>query len=53
LTYNQNKMSSLFDIIVAGAGASGLMAAGRAAERGARVLLVEKMQKVGLKLGLT
>ena len=43
----------MFDIIVAGAGASGLMAAGRAAEKGARVLLVEKMPKVGLKLGLT
>jgi len=53
LTGNQNKMPSLFDIIVAGAGASGLMAAGRAAEKGAKVLLVEKMPKVGLKLGLT
>ena len=53
MTNDQKKMPSLFDIIVAGAGASGLMAAGRAAEKGARVLLVEKMPKVGLKLGLT
>jgi predicted Rossmann fold flavoprotein len=41
------------DVIVVGGGASGLMAAGRAAELGARVLLLEKMGRVGIKLALT
>ncbi len=38
------------DIIVIGAGASGMMAAGRAAELGARVLLLEKTGCPGQKL---
>lgn len=42
-----------FDIIVIGGGASGLMAAGRAAEKGARVLLLEKNKKMGEKLKIT
>jgi predicted Rossmann fold flavoprotein len=42
-----------WDVIVVGGGASGLMSAGRAAERGARVLLLEKMDRIGIKLGLT
>lgn len=42
-----------WDVIVVGGGASGLMAAGRAAELGARVLLLEKMDRAGIKLGLT
>jgi predicted Rossmann fold flavoprotein len=42
-----------YDVIVIGAGAAGMMAAGRAAEMGARVLLMEKMPRVGLKLGIT
>ncbi len=37
-------------IIVIGAGASGMMAAGRAAECGGRVLLLEKMERPGKKL---
>ena len=41
------------DVIVIGGGASGLMAAGRAAERGAKVLLLEKMGRTGIKLALT
>jgi hypothetical protein len=41
------------DVIVIGGGASGLMAAGRAAELGATVLLLEKMGRVGIKLALT
>lgn len=43
----------LFDIIVIGAGAAGLLAAGRAAELGARVLLVERNDKPGRKLLIT
>lgn len=43
----------VYDVIVIGAGASGMMAAGRAAELGARVLVVEKMPRAGLKLGIT
>lgn len=38
------------DIIVVGGGASGLIAAGTAAARGRRVLVVERMPKVGRKL---
>lgn len=36
---------NIYDVIVIGGGASGLMAAGRAAETGARVLLLEKNSK--------
>ena len=42
-----------FDVIVIGAGAAGLLAAGRAAEQGAHVLVLEKMQRPGLKLLIT
>jgi len=41
------------DIIVVGGGAAGMMAAGRAAERGAKVILVEKTHRLGNKLLLT
>ncbi len=37
-------------VIVVGAGAAGLMAAGRAAELGADVLLIEKMREAGNKI---
>ncbi len=40
-------------IIVVGGGASGMMAAGRAAELGAPVLLLEKTPKLGNKLRIT
>ncbi|MBN2662371.1 MAG: NAD(P)/FAD-dependent oxidoreductase [Bacteroidales bacterium] len=39
-----------YDVIVIGAGAAGLIAAGRAAERGAKVLLVEKKERAGRKM---
>jgi predicted Rossmann fold flavoprotein len=42
-----------FDVIVIGGGASGMMAAGRAAECGKRVLLIEKNSKLGEKLKIT
>ena len=38
------------DVIVIGAGASGMMAAGRAAESGARVVLMEKTSHTGNKI---
>ncbi|MDY6799840.1 MAG: NAD(P)/FAD-dependent oxidoreductase [Bacteroidota bacterium] len=42
-----------FDIIVIGAGPAGLLAAGRAAEKGKKVLILEKMQQEGRKLRIT
>lgn len=42
-----------YDLIVIGAGASGLLAAGRAAEKGLSVLLIEKMRQAGRKLRIT
>lgn len=43
----------LFDVVVVGGGASGLMAAGRAAERGQSVLVLEKNKRVGEKLRIS
>jgi hypothetical protein len=42
-----------FPIIVIGAGPAGIMAAGQAAALGGRVIVLEKMSKPALKLGLT
>lgn len=42
-----------YDVIIVGAGAAGLIAAGRAAHQGERVLLVEKMRQPGRKLLIT
>ena len=42
-----------FDVIVVGAGPSGLLAAGHAAELGATVLILEKMRSEGRKLLIT
>lgn len=42
-----------YDVIVIGGGASGMMAAGRAAERGRSVLLLEKNTRPGKKLDTT
>jgi predicted Rossmann fold flavoprotein len=42
-----------YQLIVVGGGAAGLMAAGQAAAQGADVLLLEKMNRLGLKLRIT
>src|SRR5579871_6161780 len=39
-----------WDVLVIGAGAAGLLAASRAAERGRRVLLLEKNARPGVKI---
>jgi len=47
------KVKEHYDVIVIGGGASGMMTAGVAAERGRRVLLLEKNPKLGEKLKIT
>lgn len=42
-----------YDVVIIGGGPAGMMAAGRAAERGARVVLLEKNASLGTKLLLT
>lgn len=46
-------MRDAYDLIVVGGGASGMMAAGCAAERGLRVLLLEKNHRLGEKLRIS
>jgi predicted Rossmann fold flavoprotein len=41
---------SFWDVVVVGAGAAGLLAAARSAERGRRTLLLEKSRKPGVKI---
>jgi predicted Rossmann fold flavoprotein len=43
----------IFDVVVIGGGAAGMLAAGSAAERGLRVLLLERNARLGRKLGIT
>lgn len=43
----------MYDVIVIGAGAAGMMAAGIAAQSGKQVLLLEKMEKAGRKIRIT
>ena len=45
----ENRLREAYDVIVIGAGAAGMMAAGTAARSGKRVLLLEKMEKSGRK----
>ena len=47
------KESIEYDLLVIGGGPSGMMCAGRAAERGAKVLLLEKNPVLGKKLSIT
>ena len=42
-----------YDTIIIGGGAAGLMAAGKSAELGKRVLVIEKMNRPGRKLSIT
>jgi predicted Rossmann fold flavoprotein len=55
LLYSFEKKIKLkkYDIVVVGAGAAGLIAAAHAAELGAKVLLLEKMERAGRKLLIT
>ncbi len=47
------EINNLWDVVVIGGGPAGMMAAGRAAERGRSVLLLEKNPALGNKLLLT
>lgn len=49
----QNTSEISYDVIVVGAGAAGMIAAITAARRGNRVLLLEKLSKIGAKLKAT
>ncbi|MFT7507596.1 MAG: putative Rossmann fold flavoprotein [Acidimicrobiales bacterium] len=53
MSTNREHIGAHYDVIVIGGGASGMMAAGRAAERGKRVLLVDKNKQLGKKLSTT
>lgn len=48
-----NNQENKFDVIVIGGGPSGMMVAGRAGERGLKVLLLEKNKGLGDKLKIT
>lgn len=47
------KITDKYDAIIIGGGAAGLMAAGTAAERGLKVLLFDKNEKLGRKVRIT
>ena len=43
----------IYDVIVVGAGAAGMVCAGNVAQAGLNVLLIEKKENPGLKLRIT
>lgn len=47
------RATNMYDVIVVGAGAAGMMAAATAAKNGRRVLLMEKMEKAGRKIRIS
>lgn len=47
---SRDETDSVYDVIVIGAGAAGLLAAARCGQRGRRTLLVEKNRKPGVKI---
>src|SRR3989338_5536581 len=47
------KEQEIYDIVVIGGGSAGMMAAGRAAERGTKVILLERNKTLGRKILLT
>lgn len=50
---NSNQAARHADVIVVGGGAAGMFAAGAAAERGKRVILIEHNERLGKKLYIT
>ncbi len=50
---NIERTHPYYDVVVVGAGAAGLMAAGTAAKNGNKVLLLEKMEKPARKIRIT
>ncbi len=52
-TVSQPIKEPVWDVVVIGGGPAGMMAAGRAAERGAKILLIEKNDSLGKKLLIT
>jgi predicted Rossmann fold flavoprotein len=52
-TRMDTKTHNMWDVVVVGGGPAGMLAAGRAAERGLRVLLLEKNTTLGRKLLIT
>lgn len=49
----KEELKEIWDVAVIGGGPAGMMAAGRAAERGAKVVLIEKNSELGKKLLIT
>ena len=49
----KTEADTIWDVIVIGGGPAGMMTAGRSAERGAKVLLLEKNSVLGKKLLIT